>query len=99
MATWNELSAEDQQKQVEEQYRAVVHMARALASVHDQKLPLIQGGHASALATIQGMQSAAIMEALGNILNDMDAVDPEEDEWMAPIFERAHVYFPQQDHT
>jgi hypothetical protein len=84
---------EAKRKQVAEQYRVVVHLANALACVHQDLIPLIQDGCGDELLDLRGERSARIMEVLGDILNGMDAVT-EEDNWTAPIFDGAHKRWP-----
>ena len=89
-----EVALDDLRQQVGAQYRAVVHMATALATVHSQIAPMINAGVADELLPMRGERSAEIMEVLGNILNGMDANDPDEDSWIDPIFAKAHELFP-----
>jgi hypothetical protein len=79
-------------KQIADQYRAVVHMARALADVHADLWPAIEAGHCDQILSIQGPRSASIMDRLGDILNGMDAND-EADSWLDPVFDAAHKLF------
>lgn len=82
-----------ERKQIAAQYRAVAHLARSLAEVHDDLVGAIEEGACDRIAWIQGPRSAAIMELLGDILNGMDAVD-EDDRWLDPIFHAAHLRYP-----
>lgn len=79
-------------EQVRRQYLAVAHMARALASVHEDIAPSIC--MAENLVKLRGQRSAELMYLLGDILNGMDAVDAGEDGWLDPIFDAAHEMFP-----
>lgn len=82
--------------QVLAQCRAVAHMARAIAEVHDDKaetLALIMTRD-DGFAEFMGRQTAGLMEVLGDLLNDMDAVTSEDD-WIQPIFAEAHRRWPQ----
>lgn len=81
------------QAQVVAQCRVVAHFATALASVFNQKADAFEQGAWPTIWEPAGQESAALMETLGNILNNMDAVDGAEDAWTFPVFERAHVLF------
>lgn len=91
----NEIAPAKTMEQVADQYRVVVHLARSLALVHEQSI-LAHGSRPqnATMIDILGSRSASIMETLGNILNDMDAVDDGEDGWTAPIFRIAHATWP-----
>lgn len=93
---WAALTIQQKRKQVADQYRVVAHLAKALMDVHAQLAPVIEcgAGAVDTILDIQGKRSAPIMECLGNILNDMDAVDGEEDAWTASIFAEAQRLFP-----
>lgn len=86
------ISDADLTEQTANQYKAVIHMARSMLIVHEQTLPLIPG-QSRGILEIQCVQSAEIMEVLGDLLNAMDAVDEEEDGWIGPIFEKSHEVF------
>ena len=75
-------------EQVADQFRAVAHLAQAIATVHSQIEPSIRAGVADDLLGLRGPWSGSRLEVLADILNNMDAVDPE-DEWIDPIIERA----------
>src|SRR5690606_1410202 len=77
--------------QVRRQYLAVAHLAIALALVHEQLADSI--ALAPKLVDLRGQRSASIMETLGDILNAMDANDPDDD-WLNPVFEVAHKMWP-----
>lgn len=82
--------------QVIAQYRAVAHMAKALAAVHEQMADMFEAAPEASHSTIAGPRSAYIMETLGNILNGMEAVDSDEDAWLDPIFAAARRLWPQE---
>ena len=77
------------------QCRAVAHLATALAQINQDYARSLANGHMDALVEIVGPRTAQHMEILGDILNGMDAVQPEDD-WLHPIFERAHEIWPQE---
>lgn len=81
-------------EQVAAQYRAVIHLCKALSSVHEQTVQLVEEFYDEPFLRMVGERTAYIMEDLGNILNNMDAVDADEDDWMLPVFEEAHRLFP-----
>lgn len=82
-------------EQVSEQCRAVAHMAECVAKVHRDLQTLFEGKHGGAdtLRLVTGKSTHIRMEILGDMLNGMDAVLPE-DEWIGPIFETARLRFP-----
>jgi hypothetical protein len=86
----------DKQKQVAAQCRAVAHLARALAEVHEHKAQLydLEKIAHPTLIDFVGRNTASYMETLGNILNGMDAVT-QEDEVLAPVFKEAQRLWPQ----
>lgn len=75
-------------KLAHDQCRTVVHLARALAEVHSARALILAAGQGP--VEIIGESSAAIMDWLGDVLNNMDAVD-DADEWLDPIFDAAHA--------
>lgn len=85
-------------EQVAKQYKAVAHMARAIAAVHEDIGAIIADGtygrDRQGFLDMIGRDSAARMEALGDILNGMDAVDDAEDEWLSAVFGEAHRLWP-----
>ena len=83
-------------EQVSKQYRAVAHLAEALAQVHSQMVEIVKRDDDAILLSLRGNRSANIMELLGNILNGMDAVDRDADAWLDRVFEDAHRLFPQR---
>ena len=68
-------------------------MALALAKICHDMAALFGSGACEEILEMKGMDTAAQMEWLGDLLNAMDAVT-EDDEWMEPVFRRAHVMFP-----
>lgn len=82
-------------KQVAAQCRAVSHMATAIAQVHDDLAGMMESGVGpwGDLLDIRGRFTTSRMEQLGDILNNMDAVE-EEDAWINPIMEEAHRLWP-----
>lgn len=89
------MDLKEKREQVAKQYEVVAHLAKALATVHEQVVPLIREGYQDDLLDIEGNRSARIMERIGDILNGMDAVDEKEDSWVNPVFRKAHKLFPQ----
>jgi hypothetical protein len=83
----------DDRAQAIEQCRAVAHMARSLAQVHEARALILQRVD-DAPVEIIGESSAEIMERLGDTLSNMDAVDGAEDAWLDPVFERAQERWP-----
>lgn len=81
----------DLKEQTANQYKAVIHMAKALLMVHEQTLPLIPG-QSRGIMELQFVRSAEIMEMLGDTLNGMDAVDEDEGAWMDPVFELRNAW-------
>lgn len=69
---------------------AVAHMAKALADLHVQKARLHRmcPGAAADVEPVVGPETASLMQTLGDILNNLDAV-VEEDAWTNPIIEEA----------
>lgn len=85
----------ERQEQMIAQCRVVAHLAKALADVYSDKAKIYAMKEQEAgFVDLLGRWSAAHMEALGEILNGMDAVDDEEDDWTAPIFHKAHEFWP-----
>jgi hypothetical protein len=86
-------------EQVVAQYRVVAHLARQIALVHEQMaetyahpdVPMTESG-----VDLSGRWSASRMETLGDMLNNMDAADPE-DAWVTPIFRVAQATWPQSE--
>lgn len=80
-------------KQVAEQYRAVAHLANALATVHTEAASIIPTAP-DGVIDIMGNRRSRLMEVLGDILNGMDATEPG-DEWLDPIYDSARTMFPK----
>ena len=87
----------EKHKQVSDQCRVVAHLATAIAQVHTDKAALFAENGAPSLVDRVGKHTAYLMETLGNILNGMDAIDEDEDDWTYPIFREAHRLFPIED--
>src|SRR4051812_40714364 len=79
-------------EQVKAQYRAIVQMAREIADLHEEIVERIPQ-HIGQVLDVVGPQSARFMEDLGDMMNALDIVE-KEDDWMQPIFERAHELYP-----
>jgi hypothetical protein len=79
---------EEQRIQLISQCNAIVHMATQIARVHADIAQLNANGVLS--PKISGTFTAARMEILGNMLNNMDAVI-EDDDWLTPIFEKSQT--------
>ena len=88
-------SVDEKREQVAKQCEAVVHLAKALAEVTGHKAAMFRSGKLDELIEMVGNRTAYQMQLLGDILNGMDAVDDEEDGWLAPVFEAAQQMFPQ----
>lgn len=80
-------------QQVALQCKVVASLARSIADIHDDYQKMMEAGDPGALAQITGERTADFMETFGDMLNDMDAVDPADD-WMVPVFDAAHELFP-----
>lgn len=79
--------------QVARQHRAVAHLATQIAMLSFDCAERILSGDHDFILTIQGETSLRWMEALGDMLNGVDAADDDSIRWMTPIFERAHEMF------
>lgn len=84
-------------EQVAKQCDAVAHMAMALAGVHQAKAKMVRSNPQFAAIAWVGQHTANLMETLGDILNGMDAVDPDQDAWIDPIIEEAQRLWPSRD--
>ncbi len=80
--------------QVAAQMKAVAHMARAIAKIHDDLREVGEQCPGLDLWAIWGEESASFMEILGDMLNGMDAIE-DEDAWMAPVFAEAQRVWPR----
>lgn len=87
---------DERQEQARQQCLAVAHMAKALQLVHEARASILARS-ALDLTEAIGESTAYIMESLGYMLSNMDAVDAEEDAWLDPVFEAAHKMWPQSD--
>lgn len=85
---------DDKRKQVAAQCKVVAHLATAIAGVYRDYEKMFEAGIAESLIEPVGKRTAALMEKFGDILNGMDAVT-EDDDWTAPVFEKAHQLWPQ----
>ena len=88
--------SEDKREQVAKQCEAVAHMARALAETHTGHAEMLRGGYGGDITEIVGQQTAHLMETLGNILNDMDAVDDTVD-GLSAVFQEAQRLWPHPE--
>lgn len=89
------MTDEETRRQVAEQCRAVAHMARAIAEVHEELIPLyLSEFGAPDLMEIIGKRTAGLLEVLGDIMNNMEVVT-ECDAWIDPIIAEAQRRWPQ----
>lgn len=65
--------------------------------VAEQCRAVVHMGKMDQLLDIVGQRTAHVMNVLGDILNDMDAVDDDADGWMEPIFAEAQRLWPGDD--
>lgn len=86
----------DFREQVAQQCDVVVHMGTVLANLFRELAIDVRQGRVSLMLHSTGKESAQIMNELGNILNDMDAVS-EDDAWTTPIFDKASELWPRED--
>lgn len=82
-------------EQVGAQCNAVAAMAVSISQVHADYAALFHSGHGEALLEQVGKRTAELMELLGDILNNMDAVT-DDDKWMEPIFDKAQLLWPKE---
>lgn len=75
-------------RQVQAQHKVVAHLAKALATVMEQTAEALPIYEQKGMLDMAGRRSAEIMEMLGDLMNNMGAVD-DADEWTHPIFEEA----------
>ena len=85
----NELTQEDATKLAIDMQRVIAHLAKNIMGVSMDKAVLMAEGHWPMHEFTVSLSYNA-MNALGDILNGMDAVT-EEDAWMNPVFERARA--------
>lgn len=83
----------ERRNQVAAQCRVVAHLAEKISGVHRDLAWIYAHPDTKFPSDLVGRLTAERMEILGNILNGMDAV-LDEDEWVNPIFERAHDLWP-----
>ena len=76
------------QDQVAAQCRVVAALCGRLANVSSDYAMLVAKAQVDDLLDMIGYRTARQMEMLGDELNGMDAVAPE-DYWMAPVFHEA----------
>lgn len=92
------IETEAKRTQVAAQCRVVAHLAKALVDVHEDYARLFSDDDTAKavdhIADLVGQRTASFMEALGDMINGMDAAQPE-DEWTAPIFAAAQRLWPQ----
>jgi hypothetical protein len=81
-------TAAERRQQVIDQCKVIAHMATALAEVHSHKAKLSEVMKDDMIEFL-GPHTAGLMDAVGDILNGIDAVDSKEDAWTHPIFHRA----------
>lgn len=86
--------SEEKRNQVVAQCNAVCHLAKCLIEVHSDCARMFATGSVDNLIDQVGNRTAHFMEALGDMLNGMDAVT-EEDAWLDPIYKEAHRLWPQ----
>lgn len=85
---------DERTEQAMSQCRVVSHFAKAIVELADARARAIDNN--PSLVEQIGRSTAYQMEALGDMLNGMDAVTAD-DEWTAPIFEKAHKMWPPQE--
>lgn len=86
----NDISKTDQ---VAKQCRAVVSLATAISELHSDLEKVVVSGSASLILDQIGNRTAALMETLGNVLNETDAVS-EDDDALDDVFAAAQKMFP-----
>lgn len=87
---------DEKRLQVLNQCRVVKALAETIAGIRNDYMTLLSDPNCNLPLDVVGNMTAMQMETLGDILNGMDA-NTEEDEWMTPIFRKAHEMFPQRD--
>jgi len=86
---------EEIRDQVVAQCKAVEHLAFVIARLHSDKATAFAQGSWPPILNIVGRHTASIMNQLGDILNNMDAVT-EEDSRFDRVFEEANRLWPEQ---
>lgn len=84
---------DDKIQQVSRQCSAVRHLALNIAFLYADLARIFAQGGFPKIADMNGERSAALMELLGDILNEADAVE-ESDDWMGSIYDEAHRRWP-----
>lgn len=86
----------EKREQVAKQLDVVAHLATVLAGVSKDYARIFREGPNNITELIDqvGDRTAFQMEALGDMLNNMDAVS-DDDKWTAPVFQIAHRLWPQ----
>lgn len=79
-------------EQIAKQCEAVAYLANAVRELHEDTATLVRAGHWPAPERL-GLRTAALMEFLGNFLNEIDAVTAEDDR-LEPVFKAAQQAFP-----
>ena len=81
-------------EQVALQCKVVARLAENIAHVYNDLAFMYarDDGSGDAILDIKGKNGARLMETLGDILNNMDAVS-DEDSWMDDVFVRAQKMF------
>lgn len=82
------------QQQIVEQCRAVSALAAHLSKVHAELAELYGVALPAGVVEIVGQRTAWMMEELGNMLNEMDAVQDSDVAAINEVFDRAHAMFP-----
>lgn len=92
----NHMTDDEKREQVAKQCEALAHMANTLNGIYNDYVRLLRAGGLVTIVDQVGERTAHQMEALGNMLNGMDAVDEVEDEWLNPVFNKAHEIWPHK---
>lgn len=84
-------------EQVAKQCRVMVHLAETLAAVYRANAEIFESAATGPddIVELVGVSTTAQMNALGDILSGMDAVDEDADAWTHPVFEAANELWPQ----
>lgn len=93
------VTIDERRTQLIAQCKAVAHMARVLMLMHEDIAKMhteMPCEPLDGLIDIGGERTAFLMEMLGDALNNMDAVDSDEDDWVNPVFHKAHQLWPQK---
>jgi hypothetical protein len=89
--------ADDLREQVARQYEAVAHFAKALSDVHADIAPMIRSGEFPELLIHQGCGSLRLIEILAEILNSIDAVSEEDEQFHSVILDAYRLFPPKTD--